>query len=355
MTMKLLKSINTNVKFYILADGFYYAGYSVVNAFLSILITSKVTGGRLDMVGYAISCYMFVRALTEIPISRWTKKFSLLTKRNIIAYSYVLYGVLIFLLGYSIQLWHIFFIQTLVGLLDAMAYPIKWTIFTKIVDRGNEELEWGLEDIASTFLPAIFTALAGIVSASYGLEYAFLLFAILLVVSGLTFFSIKQNGNLNLEIILSNNQKEVLKKVIKVFKENEIQFQVSGGLAAIIYGAKRPLYDIDIEVYKKDILKTRELFQNDISEDLYHLQDENFDLWLLTLKIDGVPVDISQADECYFGDGKSEKIRSDADLSKAQFMNFDGIGIPVTSKAELIEYKKVLARETDLVDIKQIS
>ena len=88
--MKLLKSINTNVKSYIIADGFYYAGYSVVNAFLSILITSKVTGGRLDMVGYAISYYMFVRALTEIPISRWTKKFSLLTKRNIIAYSYII-------------------------------------------------------------------------------------------------------------------------------------------------------------------------------------------------------------------------------------------------------------------------
>ena len=276
--MNLFKPITANVKSYIIADGFYYAGYSVVNAFLSILITSKVTGGRLDMVGYAISYYMFVRAFTEIPISRWTKKFSLLTKRNIIAYSYIFYGILIFLLGYSTQLWHIFFIQTLVGLLDAMAYPIKWTIFTKIVDRGNEELEWGLEDIASTLLPAIFTALAGIVSSSFGLEYAFLIFAILLVVSGLTFFSIKQNGSLNLENILSSEQKEVLRKVIKTLNSSGIQFQVSGGLAAIIYGAKRPLYDIDIEVYKKDIPKVRELFQKNISEDFYHLQDKNFDM-----------------------------------------------------------------------------
>lgn len=143
--MNYLKTISPNVKYYIFADGFYYAGYSVVNAFLSILITSKVTGGRLDMIGYAISYYMFVRALTEIPISRWTKNLPLLTKRNIIAYSYILYGVSIFLLGYSTQLWHIFLIQTIAGLLDATAYPIKWTIFTKLVEKGNEELAWGLE------------------------------------------------------------------------------------------------------------------------------------------------------------------------------------------------------------------
>ena len=44
-----------------------------------------------------------------------------------------------------------------------------------------------------------------------------------------------------------------LKKVAQIFIENKIQFQISGGLAAIIYGAERSLYDIDVEVYKKDI------------------------------------------------------------------------------------------------------
>ena len=75
----------------------------------------------------------------------------------------------------------------------------------------------------------------------------------------------------------------------------------------------------------------------------------------MTLNINGVPVDISQADECYLRDGENKKMRADADLSKAQPIIFEDIEIPVTDKAELIEYKKVLARETDLIDIKQIS
>ena len=163
------------------------------------------------------------------------------------------------------------------------------------------------------------------------------------------------NEHLNLEKVLSANQRGALKKVVQVFIENKIQFQISGGLAAIIYGAERPLYDIDVEVYKKDIQKVRDIFQKNISKDFYHLQDENFDLWLLTLDINGVPVDISQADECYLGDGKGKKIRTDADLSKAQFINFDNLEIPVANKMELISYKKILARNTDIMDIKQIS
>lgn len=190
--MNYRKLISSNVKFFIVADGFYFAGFSPVNAFLSLLITSKVTGGRLDLVGYVISYYMLVRAFAEIPISRWTKNFSLLKKRNVVGLSYIFYGILILLLGWSTQLWAIFLIQTLIGLLEATSYPIKWTIFTKIVDKANEEMEWSLQDIVTSLMPAIFTALAGLVASNYGLEYAFLLFSVLLVISGLTFFRLNR-------------------------------------------------------------------------------------------------------------------------------------------------------------------
>ena len=155
--------------------------------------------------------------------------------------------------------------------------------------------------------------------------------------------------------ILSNHQKEALKTVVNTFKANNIPFQISGGLAAILYGVKRPLYDIDVEVYKKDMPQTITLFQKDISEAFHHIQDAHFDLWLLTLKINGVSVDISQADECYVGDGQGEKIRVDSDLSKAHWINFEGLEVPVVSPSELIAYKTILARDTDLIDMKQMN
>ena len=36
--------------------------------------------------------------------------------------------------------------------------------------------------------------------------------------------------------------------IIKILKKHNVHFQISGGLAAKVYGASRPLYDIDIEM-----------------------------------------------------------------------------------------------------------
>src|SRR3989338_7272900 len=208
--MKLLSSVNLNVKFYILANAFYYSGYSVINAFLSLFVTSQISGGRIDMVAYAISFYMIIRAVFEIPLSRLTRNLSFIKKRNIIAISYILYGILLFLLGHSFAMWQVFAIQFVLGLLDAIAYPLKWGMFTRIVDIGNEELEWGLEDITSSLLPAVFTAFAGIMSSQFGLEFTFLLFAILLIASGFFFFLMKQSVHRQMEGVISKKQKEVL-------------------------------------------------------------------------------------------------------------------------------------------------
>ena len=151
----------------------------------------------MDIVGFVIAYYMLIRAASELPLSRWSKNFSFLAKRNIIAYGYIIYGVLIFILGYSTQIWHLFAIQTIIGLIDALTYPIKWPIFSKSMDKGNEEFEWGLEDIGSTLLPGIFTAMAGVISVSFGLEAAFLLFAALMVISGIIFLFLTNETHRN--------------------------------------------------------------------------------------------------------------------------------------------------------------
>ncbi len=84
------------------------------------------------------------------------------------------------------------------------------------------------------------------------------------------------------------------------------------------YGAKRPLYDIDIDVFKADLPKVRELFLEYLVQDITHEADEEFDLYLMTIKIDGVPVDFDQIEETYYVGKDGQKIRMDPDLSKAK-------------------------------------
>lgn len=155
--------------------------------------------------------------------------------------------------------------------------------------------------------------------------------------------------------MLTQAQREVLKQVVNILETHNIPYQITGALAAVAYGAKRPLYDIDIDVHKKDLPKVKKIFSEYIKEDTVHLQDEHFDMYLLHFDVDGVPVDISQAEDCYFTDKAGTKIRMDSDLATAQEMDIEDIKVFVQNKQDLITYKKILGRETDIQDIEDFS
>lgn len=149
--------------------------------------------------------------------------------------------------------------------------------------------------------------------------------------------------------MITEAKKKVLKFLVDTLNANNIPFQVSGGLGAITHGATRELRDIDIEINKGNCEKARELFEDYIVEDFRRYSDGEFDLWMMTLDIDGVPVDINQVEESYvFKDGK--KILLPEGLIDTEMKSIDGIEFPVQNKKNLIEYKQLLARDTDLTD-----
>lgn len=154
--------------------------------------------------------------------------------------------------------------------------------------------------------------------------------------------------------MLTKVQKKVLRQIVQTLKENKIKFQITGGLAAIIYGARRPLFDIDLDVRKKDIEKVRKLLKEYIIKDFHRHVSEYFDIWILTLKISGVLVDISQGEDCSMKEKDGNWVKMDTDLSHPTIINFEDVELTVEPKEELIYYKKVIGRATDLVDIQQV-
>lgn len=154
--------------------------------------------------------------------------------------------------------------------------------------------------------------------------------------------------------MLTDIQKQVLKKIVRTLKKNKIVFQIAGGLAAIAYGSKRPLYDIDIDIYKRDIKKIKKLFKGRVTKDLFHQQSECWDIQMMILNIDGISIDVTQLEDWYYLNKAGEKILMVARPEDAEIINIEGIEMPVVKKSELIAYKKAVAREIDLDDIEQI-
>ncbi|MDB4992187.1 MAG: hypothetical protein JWL75_432 [Parcubacteria group bacterium] len=156
--------------------------------------------------------------------------------------------------------------------------------------------------------------------------------------------------------MLTQTQKEVLRLLIEIFNSNNIDFQASGGLAAIAYGAKRPLYDIDIEIYKKDVETVRELLEPYIVEDWNNdveSSEDSFKLWIMTLSINSVSVDINQVEESYVRSQTGEWIHQPETMN-IELRIVGGIEIPVQARADLIAYKHIVGRDTDRIDIEQM-
>jgi transcriptional regulator len=146
-----------------------------------------------------------------------------------------------------------------------------------------------------------------------------------------------------------------LKWITDILKELKIPFQIAGGLAAIAYGSKRDLNDIDIDIpeEKFDLLKDR--VSDFIISGPSHVKDDHWDLLLMTLNHHGQFIDISGAYQTKIFNHSVKKWHSIlTDFSKALLVELFELNVPIISQKELLDYKKILARPVDLVDIKEI-
>ena len=151
--------------------------------------------------------------------------------------------------------------------------------------------------------------------------------------------------------------KSAFKWIVSLLNNNKIPFQITGGFAAKIYGSKRKLYDIDIEIPDNDIKKLQKIVRRWIVYGPKRYKDKNWDILLVTLKYKDQLIDISGAySEKEFDKKMGSWIRvGRTNLSKAKKVNIYGIKVPVESKRNLIAYKKKLSRNVDKEDLRQIS
>lgn len=158
-----------------------------------------------------------------------------------------------------------------------------------------------------------------------------------------------------LDISFKDTAKTALIWITDILKNKKIPFQISGGLAAIAYGANRPLADIDIDITDNQF----DIIKDDIGPYIIYgparFKSDKWDLTLMTLNYQGQEIDLSDADSTHiFNEKTAEWIKLNEDLRTASMKKVLGLDMPVISLQSLIYYKKILAREVDLIDISQI-
>lgn len=150
----------------------------------------------------------------------------------------------------------------------------------------------------------------------------------------------------------NNKLADALRWIVSVLRKHNTTFQVSGGYAAHIYGAKRPVNDIDIDVPDENMESLLPDIQRYIIFGPAQYKDAKWDLQLITLNYNGQEIDIGGAFGAkIFNNETMCWVAVPAKLEAAQIHMVYGMKIPVVCPQDLITYKKLLSGEHQKVDI----
>ena len=151
------------------------------------------------------------------------------------------------------------------------------------------------------------------------------------------------------------NTEKAFRWIVGILRKHDMPFQITGGLAARIYGSDRPLADIDIDVPEERIKDISAGVKDYIIWGPDRFVDDNWDLMLMTLKYEDQEIDICSdiVKIRNAGTGKWKETRTD--FTQSENHEIYGISVPVVKRDKLIEYKKILNRPVDLEDVEAIS
>ena len=148
------------------------------------------------------------------------------------------------------------------------------------------------------------------------------------------------------------NTKAALAWIVGILNELKIPFEIDGGLAAEMYGSDRELVDIDINIPEDQFGRLGPLVKEYITFGPKQYKDENWDLYMMTLKYAGQNIDIGTLGNMKYFD-KKEGVWKDVspDLSDCRIMDYMGMKLPFVNEIKLMIYKQGLDRGVDKKDL----
>ncbi len=147
--------------------------------------------------------------------------------------------------------------------------------------------------------------------------------------------------------------------VIPLLTKRSFRWCITGGFACYVYGVKRELTDIDIDI---DTSKDSSAFQDFVreltpatSQPLEHFVDQNYDNYNFEITVNGQVVDICPMAEMKLFDKVSSTYQPfyRGVFPDIEVLDFFGLKLPLLSKELVIRNKEELRwqRESDVKDI----
>jgi len=155
---------------------------------------------------------------------------------------------------------------------------------------------------------------------------------------------------------MSDKVKVALKWLKDLLEAEGVEYQIVGGLAATIHGGIREIADIDLYIRNSDANKVLARVSQFISKPLAHYTEYGWDLeyFQLVYQNQKIEIGLSQSTKIQSAlDGSWHKL--EIHFSESVVKLYQGIELLVIPVHRLVEYKRILGREVDLIDIQELT
>ena len=161
--------MNPIIKLLIGIDFFVFSGLGLINPIFAVFIKDNLRGGTLSAVGVSATIFLVVKALTQIPIAKFTDReganvrefWTLLVGQGIIA-------VIPFLYLWIDTVYGLYGVQAFYGLGAALAFPGFMAIFTKFGDHKKAAFSWSLHSTVVLLSMAVTASVGAYIGERYG-------------------------------------------------------------------------------------------------------------------------------------------------------------------------------------------
>ena len=156
-----------------------------------------------------------------------------------------------------------------------------------------------------------------------------------------------------LGIVLTGSQERAVRRLIGFFDEAAACYQFSGGFAGNLHGSRWPLSDFDVEVAQQDLPRLAALLQPYVSHPLGWYEDAEFRLYLVRAQVEGVDIDVSQAEDAY-GRVSGQWVPLETNLARRQRVPLLDLHVWVQPLDALIAYKALIGRSADVAELRAL-
>ncbi len=157
-----------------MSDFMVSGGFGVFAPILAVFVTNQISGGSIATVGIAAAIVQIVKVIFQIPIAHFLDKdhgeyddfFSMIFGSFLVA-------LVPFLYLFADKIAHVYIIQGLYGLGLAFLVPPWYAIFSRHLDKMNENIEWSIESVSIGIAGALSAGIGGFLAQKFGFNIVF--------------------------------------------------------------------------------------------------------------------------------------------------------------------------------------